>query len=373
MLLKELMGNAASAMKALLTREIEFEYLGIKLNFTNIPIKKVLNMILTELSAKTLRPSRAYGLPTILQVESSSLCNLKCAACPVPRGVKRPTGLMEFAVFKKVVDEIGDYVFAMFFWDWGEPFLNPQAYDMIKYAKKKGIKVISSTNGHSFCDLKAAENLVKSGIDVLLVSLDGVTQDTYEIYRRGGDIEKVKMSIRNIVKSKTILNSKTPLIVMQLIIMNHNENDMTSYEAYALSLGADAITFVKFNTYFDRSAEAPLNDFLPSDNKLKRFKYDKENREEKAPVKDCKTLWNSTNIHSSGNVVPCCYDADEHHVLGNVRDSAFREIWNNDKYTRLRVKVKENNTGDLICDKTVCAYKKGKQRVITVKYLNGYQ
>ncbi|MEO5361229.1 MAG: radical SAM protein [Nitrospirota bacterium] len=370
MLLRELMANAASAVKSLITRKIEIEYLGIKLKFTDIPLSKILNMIVSEGSAKTLKPKKAYGLPTILQIESSSNCNLKCVACPVPRGFKRPTGLMDFDIFKKVIDEIGDYVFVIFFWDWGEPFLNPQAYDMIKYAKESGIKIISSTNGHLFYDIDSAQKLVNSGIDALLVSVDGITQNTYEKYRRGGDIEKIKMSVKNIVKSKVILNSKTPLVILQLIIMNHNENDMAGYEEFARSLGADAITFVKFNTYFDRSREAPLNDFLPLNNKLKRFIYNKENKEEKAVVKDCKTLWNTTNIHSSGNVVPCCYDPDEHHVLGNIRESTFRDIWNNERYTRLRLKVKGNDTGDLICDKTVCAYKKGKQRVISVKYLN---
>ncbi|MBF0467134.1 MAG: SPASM domain-containing protein [Nitrospirae bacterium] len=372
MFYKEIAGNAKSAIGALITGEIDIDYpgTGVKLSFSNVPLKKLLNMIVTDGSAKTLRPRKVYGLPTMLQIEPSSLCNLKCPACATSRGLKRTAGLMEFGVFKKIVDEIGDYVFVMFFFGTGEPFLHPQAYNMIRYAKEKGIKVISSTNGHSFSNVQAAENLVTSGIDVLTVSMDGIIQSTYEKYRRGGDIEKVKTSVKNIVETKALLKSKTPLVILQLIVMSHNINDMAGYEDFARSLGADAIIFIKFNTVFDESMEAPLNDFLPSDNKLRRFRYDKNDKEEQTSVNGCTPLWNWVSIHSNGNVAPCCFDTQESHVLGNLKESAFKDIWNNEKYLRLRSKVKHNDIYDLLCSKTVCAYKNGRQGVISVKYLD---
>ncbi|MBF0517556.1 MAG: hypothetical protein HQK97_10670 [Nitrospirae bacterium] len=128
MFLREITGNAISAIKALINREIEFDYagLGIKLKFTDIPLKKVLNMIVSDGCAKAIKPKKVYGLPTILQIEPSSLCNLKCPACPTSGGLQRPTGLMHFDTFKKVIDEIGDYVFVMLFWGSGEPFHCPK-------------------------------------------------------------------------------------------------------------------------------------------------------------------------------------------------------------------------------------------------------
>jgi MoaA/NifB/PqqE/SkfB family radical SAM enzyme len=109
-------------------------------------------------------------------VEPSSRCNLACTLCPVTVGLEREQGLMEFATFKKVIDEIGDYLFTLLLWDWGEPFLNPAIYDMIACAARKGIKTISSTNAHLFARQESADKVIRSGLDTLICAVDGITQ-----------------------------------------------------------------------------------------------------------------------------------------------------------------------------------------------------
>ena len=134
-------------LKALANRSIVIECDRIPFRFHDVPLKKILNWIRTE-SSIYIKPASPWGWPTHLQVEPEAHCNLNCPVCPVTTGLGRPIGRMDFNLFKKLIDEISEYVFLILLWDWGEPFLNPSVYDMISYAKLKGIKLVSSTNGH---------------------------------------------------------------------------------------------------------------------------------------------------------------------------------------------------------------------------------
>jgi len=148
------------ALKALVTRSIQIECDRIPYRFQNVPLKKILNWLCVEVSI-LIKPGRPWGWPTNLQIEPSTKCNLRCAICPLTEGMGRSTGYMDFALFKKIIDEIGDYVFLILLWDWGEPFLNPSIYEMISYARQKGIRTVSSTNGHSFTQIENADKLVR--------------------------------------------------------------------------------------------------------------------------------------------------------------------------------------------------------------------
>ena len=140
-------------------------------------------------------------------IEPSTRCNLRCALCPITAGLERPQGLMDPALFRKILDEVGPYTFTLLLWDWGEPFVNPHVYDMIAYAKSKQVKVISSTNGHLFARPEHAEALVRSGLDSIIFAIDGVTQASYERYRQGGNLETALEGVRQVVAAKRRLGS----------------------------------------------------------------------------------------------------------------------------------------------------------------------
>ncbi len=229
---ERLVSNFHKAVRALITRKVFIETDRIPFEFENVPVKKILNWIITEASVY-FKPSIPLGFPTHLQIEPSNLCNLKCSFCPVTMGMDRPSGNMDFDVFKKLIDETGNYVFIILFWDWGEPFLNPRAYDMIAYAKKKKIKIISSTNGHVFAKQDHAEKLVLSGIDAIIFAVDGITQKTYQTYRGKGNLETVITGIRNVARIKKELNSETPLINFRFLTMRHNEHEIHILKEFA--------------------------------------------------------------------------------------------------------------------------------------------
>ena len=238
-----LIRNATTALKALATRRVEFGCDRIRYRFDGVPLKKLLNWILVEASARVRAP-QPWGFPTILQVEPTNRCNLRCTLCPVAEGLERPAGQMELELFKSLIDQVGEYVFLILLWEWGEPFINPRIYEMISYAKQRGIKLVTSTNGHLFARKENAEKVVRSGLDTLIFALDGISQETYERYRRDGQLETVLQGIRNVVEAKKALGSKTPLINLRFIVMQHNEHEVGKLHELAESLGVVTPTSV---------------------------------------------------------------------------------------------------------------------------------
>lgn len=338
----DLKAKCWKAIKALVTREVKIECDRIPHTFHQVPLKKILNWILVE-AAALARPERPVGWPTHLQVEPTTYCNLRCLLCPVNTGLKRPRGHMDFRVFQKVVAEVGEYVFFILLWDWGEPFLNPQIYDMIRYARERGIKLISSTNGHLFAQGDHADRVVRSGLDTLIVALDGITQETYEKYRQGGELDAVLKGIRAIVARKRALNTDTPLINLRFLVMRHNEHEIPRVPDLARSLGVDALTFNTLNSHCQETdaakralLEARYQELLPQSQLYQRFRYDAAGDKMRVGRNPCKRLWNNPAIHWDGTVSSCFFDYAGKRNLGNLNSDTLTDIWRGIKFRQLR-------------------------------------
>lgn len=354
---KSFLSKCYEAMKALVTRRVSIECDRLPHEFDNVPLRKILNWLLVEASI-FLKPVKPWGWPTHIQLEPTNICNLKCVLCPVTEGLKRPSGHMELNTFKKIIDEIGQYLFIIILWDWGEPFLNPSIYDMISYAKRRGIGIISSTNGQIFARESHAEKLVRSGIDSIIFSVDGVTQQTYEQYRQGGDLNRVLAGIRRVVEVKRALNSKTPLIDFRFIVMKHNEHEIPRLKDFAKSLGVDALTLRTLCTYDGGEycfTEANGNEFLPENPDYQSFRFDSQDQ---SPIRrksnPCKVLWNNPAVHCDGIVCPCAFDPHGRYILGNLARNTFKDIWWGDAYRRLRRQFRKDYQKLAICSE--CTY-----------------
>ena len=338
----DLMAKIGLAVKALRTRQVEIECDRIPHTFKRVPLKKLLNWIMVEVAAMA-RPATPPGWPTHLQIEPTTHCNLRCLLCPVNTGLNRPTGHMDFEVFRKVVDEAAEYLFFILLWDWGEPFLNPRIYDMIRYASERRIKLISSTNGHLFAQGDHADRVVRSGLDTLIVALDGTTQETYEKYRQGGKVNDVLQGIRNLVARKRALNSPTPLINLRFLVMRHNEHEIPHVPELARSLGVDALTFNTLNSHCqetDPATRAQLHAryqaLQPQNPRYQRFRYTQGGDQRRVAHNPCKRLWNNPAIHWDGTVASCFFDYGEKRKLGNVKTDTLTAIWRGAAYRQLR-------------------------------------
>ena len=334
------------AASVLARRKVSFELDLVPLHFTDLSLKKVTNWVLTE-SSVVFKPTKPWGFPTVLQIEPTSRCNLRCKICPVATGLGRPVGDMDPAMFERTVDELADYLLLLMFWDWGEPFLHSNAYRMIRYAHDRGVKVASSTNGHIFASADHARQVIESGLDVLVFSVDGITQETYERCRTSGRLDTVLEGIRNVVAEKRRLRSATPIVNLRFIVMKHGEHEVPQLEEYARSLGVDVLTLRKFHfvpgteveDVGQRAGTAPqkADGLVPEEVK---FQLPALPEDGQRPVRidrnPCRNLWNCPTIHWDGTVCSCFMDYNERRPLGSLKQKSFREIWRGDDYTKLR-------------------------------------
>jgi MoaA/NifB/PqqE/SkfB family radical SAM enzyme len=353
--------HAWQALRGLTRGRVRVKSDAIPYECENVSRHKLFNAIRTETSV-LFRPQRPWGWPTHLMVEPTNLCNLHCALCPVTEGFERPQGMMDFSLYTRLLDEVGEYVFTLQLWDWGEPFVHPDVYAMIAYAKEKGIRVISSSNGHLFAKQDHAERLVRSGLDTIIVAIDGATQETYGLYRQGGRLDAALEGIRRILAAKRALGSARPAINFRFIPMAHNEHEIPAIRELAETLGVDVLSFKTLNNcqqdpYSDHQDDGAQ--FFPRDKRYHRFRTDAAGRRIRRRRNPCKQLWNNPSVHWDGTVSLCSLDPQGRCVLGDLRRQSFGEIWRGEAYRRQRKMFRDDWNSMLMCGDCSYAYEGG--------------
>lgn len=289
-----------------------------------------------------------WGYPISISFEPTTSCNLRCPECPSGlREFTRPTGMLKKDFFKETIDDISKELLYLIFYFQGEPFLNPNFLEMVKYAHDKGIYTATSTNAHYLTDEKAKQT-VESGLDRLIISIDGTTQDVYQQYRRGGRLDKVIAGARNIVKWKKELKSKTPFVFFQFLVVKPNEHQVEEIKQLAKEVGVDQVRFKTAQVY---DYENDPNNLIPENEKYSRYKKDKNGKIKirSGLSNHCWKLWHANVITWDGMVVPCCFDKDAMHRLGNLKTQSFKEIWNNDNYKQFRREITTSRKNIDIC------------------------
>ncbi len=289
-----------------------------------------------------------WGYPVAVSFEPTTSCNLRCPECPSGlRAFTRPTGMLKKDFFTETIDDIHKKLLYLIFYFQGEPFLNPSFLDMVKYASDKGIYTATSTNAHYLTD-DVARKTVESGLDRLIISIDGTTQDVYEQYRVGGNLEKVLQGAKNIVKWKKELKSKTPFVFFQFLVVKPNEHQVEAIKKLAIETGVDEVRFKTAQVY---DYQNDPNQLIPTLDKYSRYKknadgsYTPKNK----MANHCWKLWHSNVITWDGLVVPCCFDKDAEHRLGNLKNESFKTIWNNSNYRQFRAELMKGRKNIDIC------------------------
>ena len=290
-----------------------------------------------------------WGLPISISFEPTTSCNLRCPECPSGlRAFTRPTGMLKKDFFTETVDQLAPTLSYLIFYFQGEPFLNPQFLDMVKYAASKKIYTATSTNAHYLTD-EVARRTVESGLDRLIISIDGTTQETYQQYRVGGKLDKVLQGARNIVKWKKELKSKTPFIVFQFLVVRHNEHQIEEVKALAKEIGVDSVGLKTAQVY---DYETDPNNLIPTIDKYSRYKRDKKGVMKfkgNTAANHCWRLWHDPVITWDGAVVPCCFDKDAQHKLGHLQQQSFKELWQSGTYNSFRKNVLQSRQNIDIC------------------------
>lgn len=300
-----------------------------------------------HVSKWTKRPVQ-WGLPVSISFEPTTSCNLRCPECPSGlRAFTRPTGMLEKNFFSETIDQLYKDLTYLVFYFQGEPFLNPAFLDMVQYAASKKIYTATSTNAHYLNDVNA-KRTVESGLDRLIISIDGTTQETYQQYRVGGKLDKVLQGAANIVKWKKELKSTTPFVIFQFLVVRHNEHQIAEVQALAREIGVDQVRLKTAQVY---DYENDPNKLIPTLEKYSRYKKDRNGKMQFKGnnANHCWRLWHDPVITWDGAVVPCCFDKDAQHKLGDLKQQSFKELWQSNRYHRFRGQVLQSRGNVDIC------------------------
>jgi len=322
------------------------------LNFlSKLSFRKFFNAALIYKSyylSRIFRKTIHWGMPVSASIEATTNCNLQCPECPSGlRNFSRPTGTIDLLHFLKYLEPIEKYLTYLMIYFQGEPFMNKQFFELVKHAVSKKIFTATSTNGHFLNDYNAKQT-VESGLDRLIISLDGTDQESYSAYRINGNFEKVINGIKNVIEWKKKLRSKKPYIILQFLVHRTNEHRIAEIQELSKHLEVDELQLKTAQFYDFKNG----NLLMPDNTKYSRYIKNADGTFSlKNKIKNhCLRMWQSLVITWDGKVVPCCFDKDATHQMGDLNKSSFNEIWRSNDYKALRKQILKDRKSIIICN-----------------------
>lgn len=293
-----------------------------------------------------MRKPIVWGMPISYSIEPTNHCNLKCPECPSGLGtLTRQLGLLKTDDFKKWIDEIKETGFYIQLFFQGEPYINKNLPEMIKYAQENKIYVSISTNGH-FINENNVDKILEFAPDKLIYSVDGLDEQTYQNYRVGGTFAQVDSALRALIRRKKELKKKKPFLEFQFIVMKQNEHQLGTVKQYCRDVGVDKLVF---KTMQISSYENAIK-FLPKNKKFRRYIVDNNSFRIKAKIKNhCFALWRTSVITWDGKIVPCCFDKDAEFSVGVLNGKSIKDIWLSEKYNNFRQSILTDRKQNKMC------------------------
>ena len=292
------------------------------------------------------------SLPFFLYLDPTTYCNLQCPFCTTGQRIgARSVANMGLPTFEHIIDEIGSNLFHIGFYNWGEPLLNKDFTKMVNHIQKYYITSDVSTNLSFPIDEFQAKKLVDSGLDMIIMSVDGITQETYQKYRVGGNLELVLKNMK--LLSKAMMSSKNDSVnlLWRFFVFKHNQHEMEDAKKIAKEIGVDIMFAKPFidPSKFDEWAstiDEYRDHFWPYDDgkrdiptKLGVTNPNKELLPWESRITfsgGCDWLWFTAAINANGSVSPCCVTTFEKQDFGNIENQSLLEIRNNKTYVNAR-------------------------------------
>ncbi|MBF0539694.1 MAG: radical SAM protein [Nitrospirae bacterium] len=303
--------------------------------------RKVANLALNALESRLQRGS-LMSYPIYMIIDPTNHCNLRCALCPTWQDTQgRPKGMMALDSYKRLLDEVGPYVFGVYLCNWGEPLLNPHLAEMIEYAKGYNTIVGFSSNLNRLSD-ETAGRIAASGVDFIVLSIDGATEDSYAKYRVGGSFSTVMANIERLLAYREA-SKPFPQLIWQFLVNRYNEGEVEAARQIARGYGI-AFSPSPLRTHMGKELLMPLyarvNEdayWLPTGSSYSRYDY------EIAPgtrtrQRNCKWLWDASVVNWDGSVAPCCGVYEKSWDFDNcfVARGTFHRVWNSLQYRSAR-------------------------------------
>ncbi|OHC14689.1 MAG: hypothetical protein A3K25_09635 [Planctomycetes bacterium RIFOXYB12_FULL_42_10] len=302
-------------------------------------IKKIYSSILPGIYT-FLGKTRLPYYPSKISIESGNLCNLRCPLCPTGQQDKSAKkGFISFDIFKKIVDEMGQYLTVIRLYNWGEPMLNKDFLRMVHYAKERGINIKISTNLSMEMEDDQIEALVKAGLEKIYISCNGASSETYLKYHVGGDFDLVMDNMKRLVQKKREIPGCHTKLVWLFHVFKHNEHEIAAAKELAKKIGVK-IKISKMRPdmgkeVFETTQRALERDraWMPDNPEFTVVSTKQKKRI------GCMLPWTETMINWDGSVLPCCAVYSEKYAFGNILENSFKEIWNNAMYVAARKEI----------------------------------
>lgn len=275
-------------------------------------------------------------MPYRYTIDPTNACNLRCPLCPTGLGIlQRNRGLLKIADFQRLIDEIAPWCYLVEMYNWGEPFLHPDIFEMIQYANQRKIVVRLSSNLNHY-NQEMAQRTVEAGLDGIIVSVDGASEESYQQYRRRGKLETVLRNLQYLAEAKRARNADHPLIVVRMLVNRYNEHEIETLRIMVMNAGADI--FVAGDLFIDTTDESQRREWLPLHAEHSSYNYQDGGGETQAieNIWHCSDLWESMTINWDGGVAPCCWVHNHEHDFANALQQPIRDIWNGAAYVSAR-------------------------------------
>lgn len=299
-----------------------------------------------------IRASRQYkkkklkcnGLPVRIWVEPTNFCNLKCGACPQKDIDIKQRGLMDFKLFKKIIDDASEFVGSANLFLRGEPLMHPRIVDMVRYTNEKGLQSRIETNACLLTKEKS-KGLLEAELDFISFSFDGYDKETYEKYRVNGNFENTLSNIITFLKLKKSMGKKKPYTLFQVIqlpeVKKTDKKTKKEFLSKLKGLPINNFRIIVPHRFGGKISEKQTGTLFAYTEKRTKLKY-----------QPCPYPWTSMGIYWDGKVVPCCVDFMGEYVIGDANKESLREIWNSKKMRELRRRLVERNIDDIrLCAK----------------------
>lgn len=254
--------------------------------------------------------------------------------------------MMQESLFKKIIDENSKSLTYLHFYFQGEPYLHPQFLELVKYANERKVFTATSTNAHYLSEQNVVKTL-DSGLKQLIVSMDGITQEIYQDYRIGGSLSKVQEGLKLLIEKRAERKQIFPRIILQFLVTGKNEHQLDELRSWAIKMKVDELQLKSAQIYdFENGSE-----LMPSEEKHSRYILGKRGKWQlkKSIENKCWRMWQGCVITWDGRVVPCCFDKDAKHVMGQVSYTPLTKIWKNIKFHEFRKQLLSDRKEIEIC------------------------
>ena len=318
---------ARNAARIALRGELAFEFDRIPLVARGIRGRKLTN--LARIATNRLLPvAKVHGYPYMAHISPANVCNVFCERCPAHETSTAGRTFLPFETYERFMDSAAPYLLYVILWSWGEPLLNPDIYRMIRSATDRNVLTVTSTNLNHFGEDHARE-MVASGLDALIVALDGTNPETYERTRPGGKYSAVVEHTRMIVEEKRRTGATKPFVNLRMVVSRENEHEVEDFRRLARDLGVDMVSFKAFSTrqagYSDPEWDRVR---VPTETGLRWYDYDSDFALKHARGEyNCRFPWTKPTLFPDGSILACEFDLGAHHAFGNLNEASFEDIW----------------------------------------------